>query len=154
MPVYALTPSSGGPKLPEPTASCAEHDAPPPPLPPPGQAPPVLCGGFMMNAGRLEGRRISMAQFVTALSNFLGRPVIDRTGYTGAFDLHLEFSFDGIAGLSGGGFNAPSLPSDAADSSRPTIFGALQQQLGLRLQSEKGPAEILVIDHASKATPN
>jgi uncharacterized protein (TIGR03435 family) len=148
MPIYALQPAKSGPRLPEPTGSCIEPGSLPHPTP------FTLCGGFHMDAGRLEGRRISMAQFVTALSNFLGRPVIDRTGYAGAFDVHLEFTFDGIAGLNGGGFGAPVLPSDAVDSSRPTIFAALQQQLGLRLESQKGPAEILVIDHAEKPAGN
>jgi len=148
MPIYALQPTKNGPKLPEPTGSCVKPGSPPPPTP------FTLCGGFHMDAGRLEGRRISMAQFVTALSNFLGRPVIDKTGYAGAFDVHLESTFDGIAGFNGGGFGAPVLPSDAVDSSRPTIFAAIQQQLGLRLESQKGPAEILVINHADKPAAN
>jgi uncharacterized protein (TIGR03435 family) len=89
MPVYALLPARNGLKLPEPTGICFQHDAPPPP-PMPGQPPPIPCGGFLMDGSRLEGRRISMAQLVSALSNMLGRPAVDRTGYTGAFDVHLR----------------------------------------------------------------
>jgi len=96
-----------------------------------------------------------MPQLADALSNMLGRPVIDRTGYSGTFDLHLEFTFEGMAGLGGGGFSAPALPADVSgDSSKPTIFSALQQQPGLRLEAQKGPAEILVIDRAERASAN
>jgi uncharacterized protein (TIGR03435 family) len=153
MQVYALLPAGNRIKLPEPAGSCFQHDMPPPP-PAPGQPPPIPCGGFMMDGSRLEGRRISMAQLVGALSNMLGRPAVDRTGYTGAFDVHLEFAPESIAALGGGGFGAPSLSSDSVDSSRPTIFAAIQRQLGLKLESQKGPAEILVIDHAEKPSGN
>jgi uncharacterized protein (TIGR03435 family) len=150
MPVYVLLPAKNGTRLPQAAEACIEHDAPQP------STPMIPCGGFFMDAGRLEGRRVSMATFVTALSNFLGRPVLDKTGYIGAFDLNLEFTFEGIAGFNGGGFGAPSLLADAGnvDSSKPTIFTAIQQQLGLRLESQKGLAEILVIDHAEKPSEN
>ncbi len=108
MPIYALLPGKNGLRLPDTTGSCFEHGEPPPPTP------SVPCGGFMMNGSLLEGRGISMAQFVGALSNMLGRPVIDKTGYTGAFDVHLEFAPESVAALGGGGFGAPSLSADAA----------------------------------------
>ena len=98
-----------------------------------------------------------MAQLTGALSNMLGRSVIDKTGYNGTFDVHLEFSPEGIAPLGGGGFGAASgLAAHAgdADSFRPSVFTAVQQQLGLRLESQKGPVEILVIDHAEKPDAN
>jgi len=148
MPVYALLPAKDGLKLPEAMGNCVEHGTPPP------STPFFLCGGFMMDGSHLEGRRISMAQFAGALSNMLGRPVIDQTGYGRAFDVRLEFAPESIAALGGGGFGAPTLPSDAPDSSTPTIFTAIQQQLGLPLESQKGPAGILVIDHAEKPSAN
>jgi uncharacterized protein (TIGR03435 family) len=159
MPLYALLPVRNGSKLPEATGSCVVSlpNSPPPPPPAPGQPPPVLCGGFLMDGSRLEGRKISMAQFTGAISNMLGRSVIDKTGYSGTFDVHLEFTPEGIAPLGGGGFGAPAGPAaDAAgaDSSRPSIFTAVQQQVGLKLESQKGPVEILVIDHVEKPDAN
>lgn len=149
MPIYVLTPASGGPKPANPTGSCVE----PQNLTP--DTPGVICGGFLMNNNLLEGRGISMEQFATALSNLLGRPVTDRTGYTGAFDLHLEFTFAGIAPLNGGGFGAPTLPADASNAdSRPTIFTAIEKQMGLKLESQKGTDEVLVVDRAERPDAN
>jgi|SRR5579863_981339 len=159
MPIYALVSVRNGSKLPEAAGSCVVALPNPPPPPPlaPAQPPPVLCGGFLMDGSRLEGRRISMAQLNGALSNMLGRSVIDKTGYNGTFDVHLEFKPEGIAPLGGGGFGAPGGPAvDAggADSFRPSVFTAVQQQLGLKLESQKGPVEILVIDHVEKPDAN
>lgn len=57
--------------------------------------------------------------------------------------------------MGGGGFGAPTIPADAADAdSRPTIFSAIQTQLGLRLESARGTGEVLVIDHAEKPDAN
>jgi uncharacterized protein (TIGR03435 family) len=159
MPIYALLAAGNGPKLPEARGSCVAFlpNSPPPPPPGPGQPPPLPCGGFLMDGSRLEGRQISMPQLISALSNMLGRSVIDKTGYNGTFDVHLEFMPEGIAPLGGGGFGAPGgPPTDAggADSVRPSIFTAIQQQLGLKLESQKGPVEVLVIDHAEKPDAN
>ncbi len=157
MPVYALVPGKGGLKIPEfDAASCREFtsDAAPPP---PGQRPPLYCGNFLMGPNTFYGARIGMAQLVDGLSNLLGRPVLDKTGYTGAFNVHLEFSRDGLANFGINGAAAPGPPLEGAppvDATDGTIFTALQEQLGLRLESQKGPAEVLVIDHAEKASEN
>ena len=76
------------------------------------------------------------------LSKALDRTVINKTGLTGAFDFHLEW--------------APQHTSDvpADDSAAPSIFTAVQEQLGLRLEAAKGPVEFLVIDHAEKPSEN
>ena len=66
-----------------------------------------------------------------------GRPVNDKTGLTGKFDFHLEYARE-----------------DAADATVPSIFTALQEQLGLRLEPTKGPGEYFVIDHVEKPTEN
>jgi bla regulator protein blaR1 len=148
MPVYFLTSVKDGMKLPKPTGSCVDPGSLAPGVP------GVVCGGFVMNDGVLDGRRISMEQFVTALSNFLGRPVMDKTAYAGAFDLHLEFTFQGIAQVGGGGFGTPTIPASAGADTRPTIFSAIQTQLGLKLESARGTGEVLVIDHAEKPDAN
>jgi uncharacterized protein (TIGR03435 family) len=151
MPVYALMAAKNGPKLPEAKeGGCVKFgpDSPPPPLPAPGQLPPILCGGFLRAPNLLQAGKVDMKQLVNVLSDVLGRPVIDKTGYTGTFDVKLEFSPEGTS-FGGGGFRPP--PSD---DSKPSIFTALQEQLGLKLESQKGPGEVLIIDHAEKASEN
>jgi uncharacterized protein (TIGR03435 family) len=70
--------------------------------------------------------------------------VIDRTGMTGLFDIRLEFSdLENSAGLSGD-----------ADNAAPSVFTAVQEQLGLKLSPDKGPVEVLVIDHVEKPSAN
>ncbi len=88
-----------------------------------------------------------------ALSDILGRTVIDKTGFTGPFDVHMQFAPDeAIVDPIVGGRIGPAAP--AADSSDPSIFTALQEQLGLRLEPSKGPVEVLVIDHAESPAAN
>jgi uncharacterized protein (TIGR03435 family) len=98
------------------------------------------CEGMMVTPSLIANKRISMAWFTGVISNMLDRPVIDQTGYTGSFEVHLEF-----APLNGDG---------STDSTKPSLFTALQEQLGLKLESQKGPAEVLVIDHAGKLSEN
>jgi uncharacterized protein (TIGR03435 family) len=155
VPIYAVMAVKNGPKLPEANEKgCVTFgpNSPPPPPPTPGQpfaAPPTPCGGFMQGPNRLEGGKVSMKEFVGALSRILGRPVIDKTGFTGTFDVHLEYTPEGTA-FGGGGLGPPG----GFDTSGPSIFTAVQDQLGLKLESQKGPAELLVIDHAEKASEN
>lgn len=89
----------------------------------------VTCGAFFTGQSSLDGRSMSMPGFCDALGIVLGRPVSDRTGLAGRFDIHLEFDRDANP-----------------DGIEPSIFWAIQQQLGLRLQSHKEPTAVLVID--------
>ena len=82
--------------------------------------------------GHLTAQHTSMAELGDSLSRHLGRAVVDQTGLTGAFDFTLDYA------------------ADDADTSRPSIFTALQEQLGLRLEATKGPVEVLVIDRAER----
>jgi uncharacterized protein (TIGR03435 family) len=81
-----------------------------------------------------------MSELAGQLSSYLGRQVIDRTERPGQYAINLSF--------------APVDPGDAGQDSAPSIFQALQEQAGLKLESIKGPVEVLVIDHAEKATAN
>jgi uncharacterized protein (TIGR03435 family) len=155
MPVYVVLAAKNGPRLPEASpGSCVTFgpDSPPPPRAP-GQSSPLVCGGFSMGPYSLEGRKLSMTQLVNALSIIVGRPVTDKTGFTGTFDVHLEFAPEGTAGRGQGGFGPPGLAADSAnpDTSRPSIFTALQEQLGLKLESQKALADVLVIDYLERA---
>ena len=76
-----------------------------------------------------------------------GRPVIDRTGLTGNYDFTLSFLPDSARNAS-----PDNLPPELRD--RPSLFDALKEQLGLKLQPEKGPVEYLVIDHVERPSAN
>jgi bla regulator protein blaR1 len=97
-----------------------------------------------------------MTTLMNFLANITGRKVVDETGLTGNFDFHLEWVPDEAMPVPVG----PAGPAD--DSARPTasdikgvsFFTALQDQLGLKLQSTKGPAEVIVIDHVEKPDAN
>jgi uncharacterized protein (TIGR03435 family) len=84
------------------------------------------------------------------------RPVIDKTGLTGLFDVHLEFAPDDAMSGPGpvllNGVDRPGVPS--TDPTGPSIFTALQEQLGLKLSPAKGPVEVIVIDRAEKPSAN
>ena len=86
----------------------------------------------------------------------LGRPVLDKTGFTGEFDLNLSFTADeATMGLPGsGGPGDPGGSRLPTDPNRPDIFAALQEQLGLKLVPAKGPVDVLVIDHVERPTAN
>jgi len=92
----------------------------------------------------------NMDIFAGRLARVMDRPVVDQTGLTGDFDFTLKYTMD----------IPPDLPPDAQkngqtiDTSGPTIFQAVRQQLGLRLEPRKGPAPIMVIDRIEKPTEN
>jgi len=147
MPVYELAVAKSGLKLPEPKeGSCASSDSDSP-----GAAAP--CGRAMVRIGRMggvqiQGGKIGISELIRVLSNVLGRIVIDKTGFTGAFDAHLEFGLDdSLAGL-------PHPPGPREETSAQSVFVAIQEQLGLKLESAKGPVEVLVIDHVEKPSGN
>jgi len=111
-----------------------------------------LCGGggIELAAGGV-GRRtvtangVTLDKFAHLLSLGLDRPVIDQTGITGLFDFRLVYTF-----IPATGATAPTLDTGGTSS----IFSAIQEQLGLKLQSARGPVEVLVIDSVSKPSGN
>jgi uncharacterized protein (TIGR03435 family) len=128
----------------------APAGAPAPPPPPPGagagrgdQCPSI------QGPGLISGRKMTMARLADALAPSVSRVVIDRTSLDGNFDLDLQWLPDQprqggpLANGAGGFVPSPDLPS---------IFTAVQEQLGLKLDSQRGPADILVIERAEKPT--
>lgn len=154
LPLYELTVAKGGPKLhPLEKGSCTPYvkGSQPAVAPAPGEIQPLYCGVHRTGAGlspTLDGKGVSMAELAANLSRsyntVLGRDIIDKTGIPGTFDIHLTWTNDP------GSMDAAST-STAADAS---IFTALQEQLGLKLRSAKGPVEVLVIDHIETPSPN
>jgi uncharacterized protein (TIGR03435 family) len=94
----------------------------------------------------MTARAMTMGQFAAALSGAVRQPVVDRTALGGFFDLDIDYT---------PGTTDPALPGTPAttlDPNVPSIFTALQEQLGLKLESTKGPVDVLVIDHVEKPT--
>ena len=156
LPVYELSAAKSGLKLPPPKqANCAGAGGDGPPMP--GEAP---CGRIVMtfSAGgaRMLGAQVPMAELLRVLSNVLARTVVDRTGFTGLFDVRLEFSPDSsLGGLpTPAGADDPRVPTIPADPNHPGIFAALQQQLGIRVEAAKGPVEVVVIDRVERPSEN
>jgi len=152
LPIYDLTVAKGGPKLPAAKAAgCVSF----PPGTKPHQVPgKVDCGyvsgpfgGFTSGVFRIMGRKVHVADLVRELASVLGRPVLDKTGFTGEFDLDLSFTADGALM----GFPVSGGPTDP---NLPNIFAALEQQLELKLVPAKGQVEVLVIDHAERPAEN
>jgi len=102
--------------------------------------------------GAVGIRNSTMAEFAGFLqARILDRPVVDQTGLTGKFDFTLEWRPDATQ-LAAQGPNAPTLPPEVA--SRPDIFTAFQEQIGLKLESMKTPVEVFVIDQVQKPSEN
>jgi bla regulator protein BlaR1 len=93
----------------------------------------------------LDARAMSTADIAWHLSMQLGTAVVDKTGLTGDYDFTLNWKSDGSVG----NFNAP-----ASDASVSALQTAIQEQLGLKLEPQKGPMQVLVIDHAEKPAEN
>jgi uncharacterized protein (TIGR03435 family) len=108
------------------------------------------CGMRFGPGGLLTAGGTSMAALARMLAGPVGRIVEDRTMLTGGFDLDLEFALDPAA-LAGVAAGAPLPP---ADPGAPSIFTALEEQLGLKLQAERAPVEVLVIDRVERPTEN
>jgi uncharacterized protein (TIGR03435 family) len=135
-PVYGLVVAKGGPKVTE----SKEY------------------GGMMrmMGRGQLTATGVPIKYLTDAISRELGRVVLDQTGLKSNYDFMLQWTPEiptppasGTGDGSQGTANAP-LP----DSSEPSLFTAIQEQLGLKLESQKGPVDTVVIDHVEEPSPN
>jgi uncharacterized protein (TIGR03435 family) len=161
VPVYALTVGKGGPKLqPFSPGSCVDWenswDNPMPP-PAPGQPRRPRCRLFQSTKTGLEADGTTVKELGALFP--LDRPVIDRTGIVGKFDIRLDLSYSdlGIPGDVAANAtgqrqrNRPTLddPADRFDAVRTGL-----RKIGLDLQATKGPQEILVIDHVERPSGN
>jgi uncharacterized protein (TIGR03435 family) len=171
LPIYALTLARSDNKLgtglrPS-TVDCAAmrgrggRMGPPPGPPPAGAGAPNAAAalgwperppcGMRVAPNQVVAGAATLAQLTQMLSQFTQRIVIDRTGLDGGFDIDLTFTPERMPqGPPPPG--APPLPS--IDPNGPSLFTALQEQLGLKLESERAPVEVLVIDHVERPTPD
>jgi uncharacterized protein (TIGR03435 family) len=154
-PVYFLTVPRGGPKLHAFTeGSCTPYTSPPPPLQPGQTYCESLIGLLTRQKGQAIAQGTTLDDFSKLLRPVLDRPVINKTGITGKFDIHIDFSLEGtFASLS---FSQPNGGSSTASNptGSPSIFTAFEEQLGLKLESGKGPVDRFVIDHIEKPAEN
>jgi uncharacterized protein (TIGR03435 family) len=142
LPVYVLTVAKDGPKLK--AGDCITLD--PNTLPAPGQRQSAYCGFSSSGNNSIQGTSIPMTILADYLGFVLKRKVIDKTGFAGNFDVSLRWVPDGVS------TGNPAVPS--TDNGGPSIFTAIQEQLGLKLDSAKGPIDVLVIDHLEKPSEN
>ena len=130
MPVYVMTVAAGGLKM----KPRSEGD---------GGAP----GGMPIEGARIPGRNTTIQFLAYGLQQLLDRPVLDETGVSGGFDFDLSWRPDPTQ-FQGRGDQVPSNPDD------PDLFTALKQQLGLKLEPQKAPAPVIVVDSAEKPSDN
>ena len=154
LPVYALVVANHGPKL-------TEMKLPPPAhmegKPAAGRGPGGGEGFRLMGLGHLEGRAVTTRFLADVLTQQLGRLVVDDTGLKGQYAFTLKWTPDqeerAIFMAAGGGNPGMGRPAPA-EPSGPSIFTAVQEQLGLKLKAEKAPVEVLVIDHIDRPSAN
>jgi len=152
--VYALIVAKAG-KLHEAEGECPPRPSTPPPPPEPDKLPTGFCGGFFMFPGHLSGQKVGIAQLMDPLSRFTGRVVLDKTNLTGKYDIDLQYTPEGGQFPTPPGGGDPGLPPlPPIDPNGPSLFTALQEQLGLKLESQKGPVEMIVIDHVERPSEN
>jgi len=144
-PVYALVAAKGGLKI----RPAADQTSPDVNGPSPKGAGPNR-GAIRIGRGSLIGNAVTLSFLARWLSQRLDRLVIDRTGLGGRFDLQLTWTPDAGEVVDGPG--GQLLPP--AEVSGPSIFTAIQEQLGLKLESAKAPVEVLMIDRAERPSAN
>jgi bla regulator protein blaR1 len=135
MSIYSITVDKNGPKMPKAgDEECGETSRDHP------------CGGFnMYNRSRLLGEHVSVQQLAGMLAFVMGRVVQDNTGLKDNFNIKLEWTPDDFQSR---GSEHPDAPVTADGG--PNVFAAMREQLGLKLESRKGPVDLLVIDRAEK----
>jgi len=137
LPVYVVTVAKGGPKfkphVPDLTHLERENGS----------------GWFSWGRGKLVAQGPTMAYFLFALSLELRHTFVDKTGLTGNYDFNLEWTPDDLAAPVQGNNNGAQA---VAGDSGPSIFTAIQEQLGLKLEPTKGPVQVLVIDNVARPT--
>ena len=137
LPVYALIVGKDGPKIHEVDREPKEGD-----------------GDSRKGRGRITAQRVHISELAELLSTELGISVIDRTSLKGFYDLKLEWMPDATQPRGPGDGIEARVSSPPGEKAGPSVFAAVQEQLGLRLISAKGPVETLAIDHVEKPSEN
>jgi uncharacterized protein (TIGR03435 family) len=125
LPIYSLAIAKGGSKL-------KPAD------------PNVETGGWSWGDGRYATQSTPLSSFASFLSSTLHRQVVDNTALSGNYEITLRWSSDEVA----------SAQQDSTANTAPSLFTALQEQLGLKLESTKGPVDTIVVDHVALPSEN
>lgn len=148
-----VKPGVTGPQLKPSTTDCAARikqaqagKAPPPPAGPPSFDTPLPCS-IMLRVGGMAFDGFPMTQAASAMVSQAGRPVVDRTGLTGNWQFVMTYAQERPLGTPVAGESLP-----APDPNAPSFFTALQEQLGLKLESTKAPFDVTVIDSVEHPT--
>ena len=159
MPMYALVVARAdgklGPKMKQASVDCAalrgRGPGGPPAPPAPGERPQC---GMMMGIGSVAAGGVSMTQLAQLLSQRVGRTVVDKTGLTGFYEFNLDFTPDQMPPAGAPGPVAPpgAPPLPPVDPNGPSIYTALQEQLGLKLDAQRGPVEVTIVDSIDHPT--
>jgi uncharacterized protein (TIGR03435 family) len=148
LPIYELTVAKGGPKIKlnddQTPFQMPERGAPPPPV----QAGTMPRFSMRVGRGSMEAVGMEIHDVAQMFSNVLGRTVVDKTGLKGLYDLKMTWTPD--QALQG----PPGADAPPVDPSGPSIFTAVQEQLGLKLDSAKGPVEVIVVDSVQRPSEN
>jgi uncharacterized protein (TIGR03435 family) len=127
----------------------APPEAPWQPGTPPGDCRTITRLGRLMG---IESGGMTMTELIASLSQAAGRPVIDQTGLTGYFALTVEFATDGTIGPMGDTMPPPVAGPQPAGAA--SVFAAVEDYLGLKLESRRSAVDVLVIDRAEQPTPD
>jgi uncharacterized protein (TIGR03435 family) len=145
-------PGPGGP-----AAAGGGPGGPPPGGPGRGPGPPPLdfnqpapCGSMRIGPGLAGASGQPIAQLLQMLAQFSGRPVYDKTGLTGMYDFDLKWAPDPGTNAGPLGPPPPGAPALPVDPDAPNLYTAVQEQLGLKLESARGPVEVVVIDRIER----
>jgi uncharacterized protein (TIGR03435 family) len=153
MPVLNLAQAAEGKLKTSKTADCS-LDAPEPVA---EGSLPLPCHDVILSispsGAKLRGEQANTGQLVATLAKILGIPVIDQTASHRWFDVDLEVSMDGLDGILDV-LGVRNLTAQTPDNAKPSIYTALPQQLGLKLNRGKGPVEVLMIRHVERPSEN
>ena len=109
----------------------------------------------MMMPGRLESQGSTLDMLAHSLSPPLGHTVVDKTGLTGKYDYTLQWTPDeGMSPMPGGPGGGPGHDESAVQAGGPSLFTAVEEQLGLKIESTKGQVDVIVIDHLDLPSAN
>lgn len=153
LPMYELVVAKGGVRM---QASKPDPDPGEGPPEAPGQSPKPSNHMLMMHGrGHIESTGTGISGLARLLSGQLGRTVVDKTGLTGDFDYKLDWTPDDAQPqMLKSGNPAPGDNPSSQDAAGPSLFTAVEEQLGLKLESTKGPSDVIVIDELEQPTAN
>ena len=101
-------------------------------------------GGFSNRGHSIDAHKMTIRALAAFVEGELQRPVVDKTGLEGDYDFKLEWTEEA----------RPAAPGELPDVEKPSLFAAVEEQLGLKLELHPGPVQVFVIDHAEKPTVN